>query len=274
MASSNLQIVLASRPKGELIPSEVFTTKTIPSASAADLTDGQILVETLYLSLDPVMRKWLDPASYLFDIQLGDAMPGPVLARVLASRSPTASPGDLVTAWSGWVTTAVVDADKFEVYVAPPGAKATDALGFLGFTGLTAYHGMLTVAKPTAGETVVVSAAAGATGSVAAQLAKIKGARVVGIAGSKEKVEWLKKLGVDEVVDYKEDGFEDKFVEAVKGGIDVYFDNVGGRILELAMDNMKDFGRILICGDVSGYNTDKPRGIKASLFLTYPIPFP
>lgn len=225
MATQNLQIILKNRPTGAFSPSEAFTSKVSPAPNPADLEQGQVLTETLYVSVDPIMRMWLDRDNYLLKIEDESVMVAPALSRVLESRVESVKPGDLVTALSGWTTYAVLDEGSFEKFTPPAGAKITDALGFLGFTGLTAYFAMLRVGKPKAGETVVVSAAAGAVGSVAAQLAKMQGARVVGIAGSSEKCAWLEELGVDVAVNYKEEGFEERFVEVVGGGIDVYFDN-------------------------------------------------
>ncbi|KAH7000314.1 hypothetical protein EDB80DRAFT_811438 [Ilyonectria destructans] len=270
MAPSTLQIIIKARPSGAIIPSETFTSRTVPSPSEEDLNDGQILVETLYLSLDPVMRHWLNANNGILETTQGEPMPGPVLCRVLASRSPDVKTGDLITSFFGWVSTAVLSAGTFEkVSYLPASLPLTDAIGVLGFTGLTAYFGMLRVGKPQKGETVLVSSAAGATGSVAAQLAKMRGARVIGIAGGEKKGKWLRELGVDEVLDYKDERFEEEFVKAVGEGIDLYFDSVGGRTLELAIAHIKKFGRIIINGDTSGYNTSTPRGIK-SLFPIAP----
>ncbi|KAH7140778.1 hypothetical protein EDB81DRAFT_948552 [Dactylonectria macrodidyma] len=270
MTTSNLQIVIKSRPTGAMIPSETFTSRIVPPATEADLEDGQVLVETLYLSLDPIMRGWLNAGNGIVDTAVGEPMPGFILARVLTSRSPDLNPGDIVTAFSVWARTAVLPAGSVEkVTYLPAGLPLTDVLGVLGLTGLTAYFGMLGIGKPKPGEMVVVSSAAGATGSVAAQLAKIRGARVVAIAGGEQKGKWLRELGIDEVLDYKDDAFEEQFRKAMKGGIDLYFDSVGGRILELAIANMKAFGRIILNGDMSGYNTTTPHGIK-SLFPIAP----
>ena len=155
-------------------------------------------------------------------------MRGATIARILSSKSPSPShaPGSYVTtSTSGWAELAVAKAKDLEPLSLPPNGRLTDAMGPLGLTGLTAYFGLLEIGKPKAGETVVVSGAAGATGSIVVQIAKIKGCRVVGVAGGKEKVAWLKELGVDEAVDYKAADFKEKFLEATKGFIDVFFDN-------------------------------------------------
>lgn len=229
--TTNLQIKLTARPSGAFDPSATFTTSTAPIPTT--LEPGQLLIETLYLSLEPISRKWMEPHNYMQHIELGDTMVGISLGRILASRSdnPALQPGALVTAWTGWQTHAVITEDGV---LAPVETKdkaihPTDALGVLGGTGTTAYFATLaTGAKPPApGETVLVSAAAGATGSVAAQLAKIRGARVVGIAGGEAKCKWLtEELGLDAVVDYKRgEDFEQQLKEAVPDGIDLYFDN-------------------------------------------------
>lgn len=224
MAQST-QIVFSKTPQGAIIPGETFTTRLVPAPTADSLADGQVLVDTLYLSLDPVMRVWLVGISYL-TVPIGSPMVGGALVRVAASRSAKFSPGDYGIAWSGWVSSAVVGEGDLEKVDVPEGGKLTDAMSITGFTGLTGYFGMTRMGKPKAGETVVVSAAAGATGGVAAQVAKIMGARVVGIAGSEDKCRLLKEeFGLDEAVNYKADDYEQRFEDAVKGGIDVYFDN-------------------------------------------------
>ncbi|KAH6893359.1 NADP-dependent leukotriene B4 12-hydroxydehydrogenase [Thelonectria olida] len=263
---STIQIIVKARPQGAINASETFAPRSVPSPSPADLVDGQILVETLYLSLDPIMRDWLNADNGILETTLGNPMPGPTLARVLASRSSQASEGDLVTSFAGWVGSTILDEGAFEkVTYRHEELPLTDVLGVLGFTGLTAYGAMLRVGKPQKGETVLVSSAAGATGSVAAQLAKMRGARVVGIAGGAGKCEWVKSLGVDEVLDYKSAEYEAEFARVLQGGIDLYFDNVGGRTLELAINNINEFGRILLVGQTSSYNTETPYGIKSLL---------
>lgn len=232
--SQSLSLVLAERPSGPIIPGQTFHQKRTPIPSASSLQDGQVLLETLYLSLDPAMRGWLDDVrSYVPPVQIGETMRGSVIARVLASKSPRAAAGDLVVASTGWRETAVAGPKDFETLAeifsgAPPerGFKVTDLQGVLGMTGLTAYFGMETIGKPRHGETVVVSGAAGATGSVAGQMAKIAGARVVGIAGSEDKCRWLEKeLGFDICLNYKDKDFRKKFKDATPNYIDVYWDN-------------------------------------------------
>jgi NADPH-dependent curcumin reductase CurA len=214
--AESLSICLAKRPEGNIVPGETFSQKTSPAPTAADLKDGQLLVETLYLSLDPAMRGWLrDERSYLPPVQIGQVMRGSSVCRVVVSQSSNFKQGDIVTTLAvGWREIAIIkESDATKVVLSSDG-HVTDALGVLGVTGLTAYFGMTTVGLPKKGETVVVTAAAGATGSVAGQIAKILGARVVGIAGGEEKRKWLEEVGFDVALDYKDPDFKTKFKEA------------------------------------------------------------
>jgi NADPH-dependent curcumin reductase CurA len=264
-SKSNLQVVLAARPTDDIIPGKTFRSQTTPAPKADDLQHGQILVENLYLSLDPAMRGWLnDSRSYLPPVKIGEVMRGATVARVLASKSQKFSPGDFVSTVAGWQEYAIVGDDKAE-----PASAATghlfDALSVLGSTGLTAYFGMTRIGEPKPGELVVVSGAAGATGSVAGQIAKLKGARVVGIAGSDEKVKFLiEELGFDDALNYKASDFKERFKDATKDYIDVYYDNVGGEILDMALGRAKPFARFVMCGGISQYNTKDVRGPKVS----------
>lgn len=265
MSRTSTSVVLAERPKGDIVPGQTFHTKSGPAPRAADLKDGEVLVETLYLSLDPAMRGWLDDVrSYIPPVQIGEVMRGSTIARVLASRSPRAKEGDLVIAMTGWQEVAVAKPKEFETVSdipLPRNGKVTDLQGVLGMTGLTAYFGMTTIGKAKPGETVVVSGAAGATGSVAAQMAKIAGARVVGLAGSDEKCAWLEKeLGFDVCLNYKDPDFRKKFKEATPKYIDVYFDNVGGDILDMALSRANKNARFVMCGAISQYNSTDPKG--------------
>ncbi|KUI61544.1 Putative NADP-dependent oxidoreductase YfmJ [Cytospora mali] len=265
MSSQSLSIVLAERPKGAIQPGKTFKQKTDPAPQPSDLKEGEILIETLYLSLDPAMRGWLDDVrSYVPPVQIGEVMRGSTISRVLASRSPRASTGDLVIASTGWREVAIAGPRDFETAAdvpLPKNGKVTDLQGVLGMTGLTAYFGMSKIGSPKPGETVVVSGAAGATGSVAAQMAKIAGARVVGLAGSDEKCAWLEReLGFDVCLNYKDPEFVRKFKEATPKYIDVYFDNVGGEILDLALSRANKKARFVMCGAISQYNSTDPRG--------------
>jgi NADPH-dependent curcumin reductase CurA len=240
-------IHLQSRPKDE-ITSDTFTLKEHSTTSS--LKDGEILFQSNYLSLDPAMRGWLnDSRSYIPPVKIGAVMRGAGVGTVLASKSSLFSPGEIVYAHSGWTELAVLREKEVEKIELPSNGKMTDALGVLGMTGLTAYFGILDVGKVKAGDFVVVSGAAGATGSVVGQIAKIKGATVLGLAGSDEKCRWLvEELGFDQALNYKDAQFRKKFRAATKQLIDVYFDNVGGEILDLALARAKEHSRFVMCG--------------------------
>ncbi|KAF4976774.1 hypothetical protein FZEAL_6607 [Fusarium zealandicum] len=266
MARDNLSIVLNERPTSDIIPGQTFTQKTTSAPTPADLQDGQILVETLYLSLDPAMRGWLrDARSYLPPVQIGETMRGGCACRVLASKSKQAKEGDVVSGYPGWTQFAILSEGRFEPTALFPGVQEPqDLLSALGATSLTAWVGMTQIGEPKEGELVVVSGAAGATGSVAGQIAKLKGARVVGICGSDDKCRWLtEELGFDAALNYKGEDFKKQFNEATKGYIDVYYDNVGGDILDMCLMRAKEHARFVICGGVSQYNSAKPQGPRA-----------
>ncbi|KAI0128014.1 hypothetical protein BJ170DRAFT_581617 [Xylariales sp. AK1849] len=256
MGRQNQTFTLAERPKGDIVVGKTFKLETGEAPTAADLKDGEILVEALYLSLDPAMRGWLNDArSYVPPVAIGEKMRGAAISRVLASKSSKVKEGDLVNATCGWTEVAIVGEKMFEAVEVPKGGKVTDAIGVLGMTGLTAYFGLAKIGNPKEGETVVVSGAAGATGSVVGQIAKLKGARVVGIAGTDEKCTWLKnELGFDEALNYKSSTFREDLEKATPKYIDVYWDNVGGEILELALNRAAYKSRFIMCGSISGYN--------------------
>ncbi|KAL2063963.1 hypothetical protein VTL71DRAFT_4457 [Oculimacula yallundae] len=261
--STYTSVVLAQRPKSLIVPGETFSIKENPMVSEKDLKDGEIIVQTLYLSLDPAMRGWLnDTRSYIPPVQIGEVMRGAVIGKVLASKSSKFRVGNYVNASPGWSELAIVAEKDASVLEVPENGKVTDALGVLGITGLTAYFGILDIGKVKAGDFVVVSGAAGATGSVVCQIAKLKGAKVLGLAGSDDKVQWLKELGCDEALNYKSADFAKEFKQKTKDLIDVFFDNVGGEILELALSRAKAHARFVMCGAISQYNSAKPVGPK------------
>ncbi|CZS95033.1 probable zinc-binding alcohol dehydrogenase domain-containing protein 1 [Rhynchosporium agropyri] len=261
--STYTSVVLAQRPKALIVPGETFNIKENPMVSEKDLQDGQIMIQTLYLSLDPAMRGWLnDTRSYIPPVQIGEVMRGAVIGKVIASKSSKFTLGNYVTASPGWSELAIVAEKDASVLDVPANGKVTDALGVLGMTGLTAYFGITDIGKVKAGDFVVVSGAAGATGSVACQIAKLLGAKVLGLAGSDDKVQWLKDLGCDEALNYKNADFAKEFKEKTKDLIDVFFDNVGGEILELALSRAKAHARFVMCGAISQYNSAKPVGPK------------
>jgi NADPH-dependent curcumin reductase CurA len=249
--------VLASRPEGMVSPANFARAQdTVPELAA-----GQLLVRNLYLSLDPAMRGWISGArSYMPPVAIGEVMRGGCAGEVIASRHPDFEPGELIQGMFGWQRYAVSDGSG--VTRIPAGIAPTQALGVLGFTGLTAYFGLAEIGKPKAGETVVISGAAGATGSVAGQLARLRGARVIGIAGGQAKCSWLvDELGFEAAIDYREEDLRARLKELCPDGIDVYWDNVGGEILEAALARLALRARVIFCGAISAYNdSEPPRG--------------
>ncbi|KAK4131041.1 NAD(P)-binding protein [Trichocladium antarcticum] len=265
MARQSQQLELVERPTKGIVPGKTFRQRTVAAPTAADLRDGQLLLECLYVSFDPAMRGWLDDRrSYLPPVQIGEVMRAMTICRVLASRSAKARPGDIVTtATMGIREVGIMPEAQVERPTLPalPGVRVTDLLGVFGMTALTAFFGMTRIGQPQPGETVVVSAAAGATGSVAAQIAKIRGARVVATAGSDEKCRWLREeLGMDVALNYKDPDFKEKFKAATPKFIDVYFDNVGGEQLDLALGRANMFARFVMCGAISQYNAGTQSG--------------
>ncbi len=256
----NHQVILAEKPRGKLaLDNFAFAEAEIPKPA-----DGEVLVKARYVSLDAANRAWMQGVTYRAALGTGEVMAGGSLAEVVESRSPGLAPGDLVHAETGWQEYAAVPAKHLEKL--PKVEPLTHLLSVYGVTGLTAYLGLLRVGDPKPGETVVVSAAAGAVGSIAAQVAKLKGCKVIGIAGGAEKCAWLTdELGLDGAVDYKLGDVRRALRAACPDGIDVYFDNVGGDIFEAALFNMANHGRIVCCGAVSQYDdvppAHGPRGV-------------
>lgn len=244
---------LAARPKGPIKESD-FTWREEPAPEA--LGEGEMLVRTLYLSVDPTQRGWMERDTYIPAIPLGDVIRSGGVARVLRSNAEGFAPGDLVSGMVGWQDYAVLNTKgSFPPLKLPQGVDPVAALSVFGLTGITAYIGLLEIGQPKEGETVVVSGAAGATGMVAAQIAKIKGCRVVGIAGGAEKCAFLAKdLGLDGAIDYKSENVTARLRELCPQGINIYFDNVGGDILDAALANLAMRGRIVLCGAISTYN--------------------
>jgi hypothetical protein len=218
--------------------------------------DGDILVRNLVLSLDPTQRGWIARDTYLPAVKIGDVMRSGAGARVVKSRSPRYAEGDLVVGMFGWQDYAVVKTDaKSAPTKVLPGVPLELAMSTLGMTGITAYFGLLEVGRPLQGQTVVVSGAAGATGSVVGQIARIKGCRAIGIAGGKDKCDWLvKEARFDGAIDYKSEDVAARLRELCPGGIDVYFDNVGGDILDTALAQLAMHGRVVLCGAIATYN--------------------
>jgi NADPH-dependent curcumin reductase CurA len=255
MSERNRRWILTRRPEGPLTE-DVFALSIEPVPSPKP---GEALVRTLSLSLDPANRVWIMGPSYRPAVEIGAVMDGFAVGQVVKSEDPRLSPGDLVTGDLGWQDYACRRAGVLTRVPSVPGVPLSYYLGVLGITGLTAYFGLLDVARPRPGETVLVSAAAGATGSVAGQIAKIAGCRVVGIAGGAAKCAWLREdLGFDGVIDRRSEDVRAAIRTHCPDGIDVYFDNVGGSILEAALHAMRLGGRIACCGAVEGYDTGRP----------------
>lgn len=261
---SYTSIHLAERPTDRIVAGKTFTAKQHEVPSASSLKDGEVLFQTLYLSVDPAMRGWLNTTrSYMPPVQVGAVMRGAGIGLIAASNSKKFPVGSYAYCMCGWSEYAVVHEKDLEALDLPAGTIPTDALSVLGFTGLTAYFGMLDVGQVKKGDFVVVSGAAGATGSIAGQIAKLKGAKVLGLAGEDSKIAWLKEeLGFDEALNYKDPDFATKFRAATKGLIDVYFDNVGGEILDMALSRAKPHARFVQCGAIADYNNSKPQGLK------------
>ncbi|MDB5511316.1 MAG: NADP-dependent oxidoreductase [Enterovirga sp.] len=256
--SQNRRIVLASRPEGEPKPAD-FRLETAPPPEPRE---SQVLLRTRWLSLDPYMRGRMSAAkSYAKPVEIGAVMEGGTVGEVVASKSDRFRPGDVVLAHGGWQDFAAVDAKGLRK-LDPSAAPVQTALGVLGMPGMTAYTGLLTIGQPKPGETVAVAAATGPVGSAVGQIARIKGARAVGIAGGPEKVRLLKEeFGFDEAIDHRAPDFAERLEAACPNGIDVYFENVGGAVWDAVFPLLNDFARVPVCGIVSHYNdTDLPAG--------------
>jgi NADPH-dependent curcumin reductase CurA len=253
--TSNRRIVLAERPRGRATLSS-FRLEQVPIPA---LRAGELLLRTVWLSLDPYMRgRMSDAPSYAAPVAIGEVMTGGTVARVERSQNAAYAAGDLVVAHSGWQEFAVSDGSGL-VKLPPDVVRPSYALGVLGMPGFTAYIGLLDIGKPRAGETVVVAAATGAVGSVVGQIAKIKGCRAVGIAGSAEKCDWaVRELGFDACVDHRSAAFGRSLADACPKGIDVYFENVGGAVFRTIVPLLNPFARIPVCGLISAYNEPTP----------------
>jgi NADPH-dependent curcumin reductase CurA len=257
MTRTNRQWLLAARPAGTDLE-RCFRLAEEPAPEA--LADGEILVRNLVFSIDPTQRGWIARDTYLPAVKIGDVMRSGAAGRVEESRNPAYAVGDLVGGMFGWQDYAVVKASPTQPTKLIPGVPLEASMSVLGVTGITAYFGMLDVGRPKAGETVVVSGAAGATGSVAGQIARIHGCRVVGIAGGKDKCEWLvRKARFDAAIDYKAEDVAARLRQTCPSGIDVYFDNVGGDILDAALAHLAMRGRVVVCGAIATYNDTEPR---------------
>lgn len=257
------RIVLASRPYGR----PVADNFRLEQKAVRDLAEGEVLLKILYLSLDPYMRGRMDDAkSYAKPVEIGDVMEGGTVARVLRSRNAAFDPDDIVLSHSGWQSYAISnggDLRKLDPELAP----VTTALGILGMPGFTAYAGLRNIGKPKTGETVVVAAASGAVGSAVGQIARIFGARAVGIAGGTEKCDYVhNELGFDAAIDHRSPNFATELATACPRGIDVYFENVGGHVWTAVFPLLNDFARVPVCGLIAHYNeSDSATGTQDQL---------
>lgn len=253
MTDTATRILLRSRPVGEPTPDDFQIEKgEVPSPA-----DGQVLVRTTYLSLDPYMRGRMSAAeSYAAPTEVGDVMPGGTVGEVVESRDPSLAPGDVVLGYGGWQSHWVAKARHVR-RLDPAAAPVSTALGVLGMPGFTAYAGLTLLGQPKPGETVVVAAATGPVGATVGQLAKILGARAVGIAGGEAKVAHLHELGFDAAIDHRAPDFRDQLAAATPDGIDVYFENVGGAVWDAVLPRLNLYARVPVCGLVAHYNATR-----------------
>jgi NADPH-dependent curcumin reductase CurA len=254
MSLVNRQLCLKTRPEG-LVKREDFD---LQEHAVPELKDGEFLVHVLYLSMDPTNRVWMsDIPQYMPPVAIGEVMRALGLGRVVASKSPHYAEGDLVQGLLGWQDYAVVDDRRRKDYVklpAKPPVPLPTLLGACGFSGITAYYGLTEIAPVQAGETLVVSAAAGSVGSIAGQIGKLRGARVVGIAGGPDKCRHLvQELGFDAAVDYKADNWKQALADATPDGVHVNFENVGGPVMRGVLSRMVNGGRVALCGLIANY---------------------
>lgn len=251
----NRRILLASRPEGR----PTLDHFKLDRAPVPEPGEGQVLIQVLYLSLDPYMRGRMSAGkSYAKPVDIGDVMEGGTVGRILRSRHPDFGEGDIVLSHSGWQSFALAEGAALRK-LDPAVAPISTALGVLGMPGFTAYAGLLNIGRPKAEETVVVAAASGAVGSAVGQIAKIRGARAVGIAGGADKCAFVRdELGFDAVVDHHAPDFQAQLRAACARGIDVYFENVGGHVWDAVFPLLNDFARVPVCGLISQYNDTGP----------------
>ncbi len=257
------EIRLVARPQG--FPGEELFE--VAETAIPEPGDGQVLIRNAYFSVDPYMRPRMnDVRSYVAPFTLGEAMTGGAVGRVAVSRSPRYAEGDWVLHQLGWREWALSDGAALRRLDASSAPLST-ALGVLGMPGYTAWYGLYELGAPAEGETVFVSGAAGAVGSAVGQMARIAGCRVIGSAGSEEKLAWLRELGFDEVFNYRETSPRRALAELAPDGIDIYFDNVGGDHLEAAIGAAKTYGRIVACGSIARYNDAEPAAGPRNMFM-------
>jgi len=250
---TNRKWVLARRPNGAVAPEDF----RLEESDVPAIESGQILIRQTWFPLEPAMRGWIaDEPNYLPPVELGAVMRGMALGEVVESAAPGFAPGDVVTSFSGWQEYAV---DQGTAAKIDPDLAPELVLSVLGMTGMTAFIGLNEIGKPQAGQTVVVSGAAGATGSVAAQLARVQGCRVVGIAGGERKCRWLTETArLDAAIDYRGEDVAARLDELCPEGIDVFFDNVGGPVLDLVLDRLALRARVVVCGAIVRFGDSGP----------------
>ncbi len=257
MTDDNRRLVLAQRPTG-LVDDATVELRRVP---VPEPEEGEALVRVRYLSIDPTIRTWMNDApGYLPPIGVGEVIRSGGIGEVVSSTSDEYHRGDLVFGMVGWQDFCVADSGASRMQVLPPGIDPMAAINVFGVTGMTAYFGLLEVGRMREGDVVVVSGAAGATGSSVGQIARAKGAgKVIGIAGGPEKCAWVvDELGFDAAIDYKTDGVARRLHEEAPDGVDLYFDNVGGEVLNAALGNLAMRGRVVLCGAISAYNAASP----------------
>lgn len=244
---------VAARPVGRPLVHGDFQLAEVP---VAPLAAGEVRVRTAYLGFDPAQKSWMENAAgYMDPVEIGGVMPGSGVGEVVETAHPDFRAGDVVFGHLGWQEAAAVRAER--LYKAPAGVPPEAVLSVLGGTGRTAYLALMKVGKPVAGDTLLISGAAGATGSLVGQIGKIAGCRVIGIAGGPEKCAWLTgELGFDAAIDYKNEKLKARLRELAPGGVDIFFDNIGGDILNDALARLAPRARVVICGGISRYNFD------------------
>jgi NADPH-dependent curcumin reductase CurA len=255
----NKQWLLSKRPEGMFREGDFELREVI----IPELRDEQFLIKTIYLSLDPTQRMWAQMDTYLPAVKKGDVMRSLGMGVVVKSRNPGFKEGDIVQGMTGWQTHVVTEGRDYSLVPAKSGLPLSIYMGPLGMTGITAYYGLLEIGKPEKGETLVVSAAAGAVGSVACQIGKIKGLRVVGLAGTDEKCQWLtSELGIDVAINYRNKDAFHQLRDACPKGIDICFENVGGQLLDMALGLINVGARVPLCGYISEYaSIDRGPGV-------------
>jgi NADPH-dependent curcumin reductase CurA len=266
MPSKNRQFRLKTRPTGMVSKDNFeYREEVLP-----EVKSGQALIRNLYLSLDPTNRIWMsDMPQYMPPVQIGEVMRGLGIGQVLASKNPQFKEGDYVSGLLGWqdyLLTEGKEALPLSVLPNIPGLPVSVFAGAAGLTGWTAYFGLLDIGQPKQGETLVVSAAAGAVGSIVGQIGKLHGLKVVGIAGGAEKCHWLTNdLGFDAAVDYKSPNWQEELIKATPNGVDINFENVGGEIMNAVFNRMNLHGRMVVCGFISAYNDSDQNHVQISL---------